>query len=96
MLPFPALQSARIGLRLLLWSVVSVSANAQIDFNRQVRPILAEHCLKCHGPDAEKRSGNLRLDVEAEAKKSVIVSSMMLTAFQVVNNNVCVSPALLQ
>ena len=74
MLPFPALQSARIGLRLLLWSVVSVSANAQIDFNRQVRPILAEHCLKCHGPDAEKRSGNLRLDVEAEAKKSVIVS----------------------
>jgi hypothetical protein len=31
-----------------------------VDFNRQVRPILAEHCLQCHGVDQKK--GGLRLD----------------------------------
>ncbi|MDX1933999.1 MAG: PSD1 and planctomycete cytochrome C domain-containing protein [Capsulimonadales bacterium] len=32
------------------------------DFNREVRPILADHCLKCHGPDENHRKGGLRLD----------------------------------
>lgn len=68
-----AFQSARAGLCLMIWSVVCTSANAQVDFNRQVRPILAEYCLQCHGPDAEKRSADLRLDVEAAAKKTAIV-----------------------
>ena len=48
--------------------------NAQVDFNHEVRPILAENCFQCHGPDAKKRSGDLRLDLEADAKKSAIVS----------------------
>jgi mono/diheme cytochrome c family protein len=69
--PFRRVQAL---LCLLIWSTFCVSLNAQVDFNRQVRPILAEHCLQCHGPDAEKRSADLRLDVEADAKKSVIVA----------------------
>lgn len=44
-----------------------------MDFNRQVRPVRTEHCLQCFGPDAEKRSADLRLDAEAEAKKFAIV-----------------------
>lgn len=32
------------------------------DFNREVRPILANHCLKCHGPDEKQRAAQLRLD----------------------------------
>ncbi|MGV3609030.1 MAG: PSD1 and planctomycete cytochrome C domain-containing protein [Planctomycetaceae bacterium] len=32
-------------------------------FEEQVRPLLIDHCLKCHGP--EKQSGNLRLDTKA-------------------------------
>jgi hypothetical protein len=31
-------------------------------FNRDIRPLLAKHCLACHGPDAAKRKGDLRLD----------------------------------
>src|SRR5690606_31976650 len=33
-----------------------------IDFARQVRPILAEHCWRCHGPDRATRKAGLRLD----------------------------------
>lgn len=39
-----------------------------IDFNRDIRPILSSKCLACHGPDSAKREANLRLDVETSAK----------------------------
>lgn len=57
---------------LLLVAQASIQAE-DISFNEQIRPILAEHCLQCHGPDAEKREADLRLDVEADAKKDAIV-----------------------
>lgn len=40
-----------------------------IDFLRDVRPILADKCFACHGPDDKARKGKLRLDVRAEALK---------------------------
>lgn len=39
-----------------------VSAGEPLSFNRDIRPILAEACWKCHGFDARARSGGLRLD----------------------------------
>ena len=47
---------------LLLASFSGSSAAEKIDFNRDVRPILAGSCLDCHGPDGEARKGDLRLD----------------------------------
>jgi hypothetical protein len=45
------------------------AAAAKVDFLRDVRPILANHCFKCHGPDEEARKANLRLDVRDAALK---------------------------
>jgi hypothetical protein len=42
---------------------------ADVRFNRDVRPILSENCLGCHGPDAEQRKGKLRLDRRDDAMK---------------------------
>ena len=37
-------------------------AEAPIDFERQIRPLLADRCYACHGPDAAARQAELRLD----------------------------------
>lgn len=38
-----------------------------IEFNRDIRPILADKCFACHGPDHNKREAELRLDSEEAA-----------------------------
>jgi len=43
------------------------AAEPPIDFTRQIRPILANNCLKCHGPDGAERKAGLRLDARDSA-----------------------------
>ena len=38
-----------------------------IDYQVQIRPILVDHCLACHGLDQESRQGGLRLDLQGDA-----------------------------
>ncbi|MFN8709375.1 MAG: DUF1549 domain-containing protein, partial [Planctomyces sp.] len=53
-----------VGILLVLRSVACVaSETAESDFERQIRPILAEHCHSCHSGD--KQEGGLRLDSAA-------------------------------
>jgi mono/diheme cytochrome c family protein len=44
-------------------------AAEQVDFQRDIRPILADNCFKCHGLDAAARKGKLRLDAREYALK---------------------------
>ncbi|MFT3880939.1 MAG: PSD1 and planctomycete cytochrome C domain-containing protein [Gemmatales bacterium] len=47
---------------------------AKLQFNRDIRPILSEHCFACHGPDKNKRKGKFRLDERDSAlsKKAIV------------------------
>jgi hypothetical protein len=60
------------------WAVTAEPAEP-VRFNRDIRPILADTCLDCHGPDSLKRKAGLRLDTrdglrELRAGRAVVAA----------------------
>src|SRR5262245_37379052 len=45
------------------------AARGDVRFNRDIRPIMAETCFRCHGPDQSSRMAGMRLDIRDEALK---------------------------
>ncbi len=67
--------SARRNLATLCFLVTALfctaSPSQDIDFDVDVRPILAANCYACHGPDAETREADLRVETAAGATKDL-------------------------
>src|SRR6056300_1512445 len=40
------------------------AASGEIHFNKDILPILSDHCMACHGPDKAQRKADLRLDTK--------------------------------
>ena len=81
--PFAALRGGTIRASLAItlcasatWLAIGAPTSTKIiknpDYTKDVRPILGDHCLKCHGLDSIARKGNFRLDqpiTAAQAKE---------------------------
>src|SRR5580693_2420554 len=76
----PATRIAALAIIAMAWALICGMAagvraedvapgdhNKSLSFSRDIRPILADKCFKCHGPDAGERKGKLRLDNAKDA-----------------------------
>ncbi len=62
-----------IGFVLIASMAIGPPAHAEtnIDFNRDIRPLLSENCFACHGPDAANQAAGLRLDLRVDATREL-------------------------
>src|SRR6187549_617819 len=46
----------------LLQGAPAQDKREKIHFNRDIRPLISDNCLKCHGPDAKANTSGIRFD----------------------------------
>lgn len=57
--------------------------SAKIEFDRDIRPILSNHCFQCHGADQDARTTELRLDVRESAVEHKAIDPADLSASKI-------------
>ncbi len=85
----PMIERVRTGVFALaaLWgSLATASAGDRVtlEYNRDVRPIMAENCFPCHGPDSAARKADLRLDQREAAIKAGAIAPGDLEASELI------------
>jgi Protein of unknown function (DUF1553)/Protein of unknown function (DUF1549)/Planctomycete cytochrome C/Concanavalin A-like lectin/glucanases superfamily len=71
------MNSHTLGLLSLVLVAAVCQANEPMQYNRDVRPILASKCFACHGPDSASRKADLRLDQRQGAIDSGAIQPAM-------------------
>lgn len=61
----PAMSPSLALLSFTPWLALAADSADRVQFNRDIRPIIAENCFHCHGPDPGSRKEGLRFDTEA-------------------------------
>ncbi len=57
-------------LAVIVFSSLASPLYGVIDFNTQIRPLLTEHCIRCHGPDESERQADFRIDLPPAAEST--------------------------
>ncbi len=68
-MPLPS-QRRPVGGSLVALLALAPWLGAAVDYDREIAPLLSEHCLSCHGPDEAHRKGQLRLDDRESATRA--------------------------
>lgn len=66
------LATSAILMTLVLLARCDTASGRELEFNRDIRPILSDNCFQCHGPDAQAREADLRLDRREDALAVIV------------------------